>query len=56
MNATKRKPPLADTRADYEIAKQGGRFRRPRKGVSGVGTSADYHFKSEREWLYSIEF
>lgn len=54
MRAAK-KPPLTDIRADYEIAKR-GRFRRPRKGVSGVGTSADYHFRSESEWLYSIEY
>jgi len=53
---TPKAPPLHETRADYEIAKQGGRFRRPRKGVTGVGTSADYHFRSEREWLYSMEY
>ncbi len=56
MTRTKRQPLLSDTRSDYEIAKQGGRFRRPRKGVAGVGTTADYHFRSEREWLYSIEY
>lgn len=50
------KPILHDTRADYEIAKQGGRFRRPRKGVSGVGTSGDFHFRNETQWLYSIEY
>lgn len=54
--STKFKTPLSGTRADYEIAKQGGRFRRPRKGVSGVGTTGDYHFKSESEWLYGIEY
>lgn len=48
--------PLSGMRADYEIAKQGGRFRRPRKGVSGVGTSADYHFRNESEWAYAIEY
>jgi lambda family phage portal protein len=48
--------PLHDIRADYEIAKQGGRFRRPRTGVSGVGTTGDYHFRSESKWLYSIEY
>lgn len=52
----KDKTPLADIRQDYEIAKQGGRFRRPRKGVSGVGTSGDYHFRNESEWLYGIEY
>ena len=51
-----RQPPLSDVRADYEIAKQGGRFRRPRRGVSGVGTSADYHFRNESDHLYSIEY
>lgn len=49
-------PPLAGLRSDYEIAKQGGRFRRKRNGVSGVGTSGDYHFKNESSWLYSIEY
>lgn len=56
IQGTKDKSPLGGTRADYEIAKQGGRFRRPRKGVSGVGTSGDYHFKSDSEWLYGIEY
>ncbi len=50
------KLPLSDLKSDYEVAKQGGRFRRPRKGVNGVGTTGDFHFKSEREWLYSIEY
>jgi len=50
------KTPLSGLRQDYEISKSGGRFRRPRRGVSGVGTTGDYHFKSEREWLYGIEY
>jgi len=49
-------PPLSGVRADYELNKRGGRFRRPRKGVSGVGTTGDYHLKSEPEWLYGIEY
>jgi len=56
MIAGKDVSPLSKTRADYEIAKQGGRFRRPRKGVSGVGTTGDYHFKSDSEWMYGIEY
>lgn len=51
-----KKVPLHDIRSDYEIAKQNARFRRPRAGVSGVGTSADYHFRSESKWLYHIEY
>lgn len=48
--------PLQEIRSDYEIGKSNGRFRRPRKGVSGVGTNADYHFRSESEYLYHIEY
>lgn len=56
MIAVKDKSPLSSIRADYEIAKQGGRFRRPRAGVSGVGTSADAQFKNEPAWLYGMEY
>jgi lambda family phage portal protein len=56
MIATTAKTPLSGLRADYEIAKSNGRFRRPRKGVSGVGTTGDYHFRNEAEWLYAIEY
>lgn len=55
MKRTKAEP-LHDIRSDYEIAKQNGRFRRPRAGVSGVGTTADYHFRSEQKYLYHIEY
>lgn len=48
--------PLSGLRQDYEIANQGGRFRRPRKGVTGVGTTGDYHLNSETKWLYAIEY
>lgn len=53
---TSEKTPLSGLKADYEIAKQNGRFRRQRRGVSGVGTSGDYHFRNESDWLYSIEY
>ena len=49
-------PPLHDIKADYEISKRHGRFRRTRKGVAGVGTTGDFHFRNESEWLYSIEY
>lgn len=50
------KTPLSGVRSDYEISKQNGRFRRQRRGVSGVGTTGDYHFKSDSDWLYGIEY
>lgn len=53
---TAHKTPLSGLRQDYEIANQGGRFRRPRKGVTGVGTTGDYHLNSETKWLYAIEY
>jgi len=49
-------PPLHEARADYEIAKKSGRFRRNRRGVAGIGTSGDFHFRTEADWLYSIEY
>ena len=55
MKRTKAEP-LHDIRADYEIAKQNGRFRRPRAGVSGVGTTGDYHFRNESKYLYHMEY
>ncbi len=42
-------------RADYDIAKRNSRFRRKRTGVSTVGTSGDYHYRNESDFLYSIE-
>jgi len=56
MSRTQTPPILHGPRANYDIANQGGRFRRKRKGVAGVGTSGDYHFQNERDWLYSIEY
>lgn len=41
-------------RADYDISKS-TRFRRSRAGVSATGRSADYHFKSETQFLRAME-
>lgn len=48
-------PELPQPRADYDIATRGP-HRRPRRGVGGVGTSGDYHFRNESSWLYTIEY
>ncbi len=41
-------------RSDWQINQQ-SRFQRRRKGVSATGRSADWHFRSESQWLYGIE-
>jgi lambda family phage portal protein len=41
-------------RADYDVCKT-TRFRRSRAGVSGIGRSADYHFRSETQFLRAME-
>lgn len=59
MIATRRKSnslPLEGVRNDYDIAKRNSRFRRRRDGVSTVGTTGDYHYRSESDFLYTIEF
>jgi lambda family phage portal protein len=43
-----------ELRADYDVCKS-TRFRRTRAGVSGTGRSADYHFRSETQWLRAME-
>lgn len=45
---------FAELRADYDAAKQ-TRFRRSRSGVSGVGRSADYHYRTEADFLRMME-
>lgn len=47
--------PLEGLRADYDIAKRNSRFRRKRTGVSTVGTTGDYHYRNETDFLYAIE-
>jgi lambda family phage portal protein len=47
--------PLESIRTDYDIAKRHSRFRRQRDGVSTVATTGDYHYRSEADFLYSIE-
>ena len=41
-------------RADYNLAKS-SRFRRRRAGVSSTGTTSDWHFRSEADFLRMIE-
>ncbi|HUX02797.1 MAG TPA: phage portal protein [Phycisphaerae bacterium] len=40
-------------RQDYDAAKQ-TRWRRKRAGVGAVGTTGDYHYRSEADWLRMI--
>ena len=56
MSSATREPILSQPRADYEIAKRNGRFRRQRSGVGAVGRHGDFHFRNETGWLYSIEY
>lgn len=56
MQRTKGPLPLEGVRSDYEIAKRNSRFRRRRPGVGTVGTSADYHYSSEADFLYTMEY
>jgi len=41
-------------RADYSAAKS-SRFRRTRSGVSAMGSGADYHYRSESDYLRMME-
>ena len=41
-------------RADYNASKS-SRFRRTRSGVSAIGRSADYHYRSEADYLRMME-
>ena len=45
---------LTDARQDYRAAKT-SRFRSPLTGVDVMGSGADYHYRSEMEWLRMIE-
>jgi lambda family phage portal protein len=45
---------FATLRADYNMAKS-SRFRRRRTGVSGSGTTGDYHYRSESQYLTMME-
>lgn len=45
---------ISDIRADYNAAKT-SRFRRTRAGVSATGRSADYHYKSDADYLRMME-
>lgn len=42
-------------RADYDAAKQ-SRFRRVRIGVASNGSHADYHYRSEGDFLRALEY
>jgi len=42
-------------RSDYTAAKL-GRFRRRRTGISSMGSGADYHYRSEADFLRMLEY
>lgn len=46
--------PLESARSDYNAARE-SRYRRRRTGVSPKGSSADWHFRSEADWLRILE-
>lgn len=46
---------FAGLRADYSAAKS-SRFRRRRTGLSPVGSGADYHYRSEADYLRVMEY
>lgn len=48
--------PLDGLKADYDLARRNSRFRRKRRGVDVVGNGADYHYRSESDYLYAMEF
>lgn len=45
---------FADMQADYRAGKD-SRFVSRLTGVSGMGSGADYHYRSEQQWLHMIE-
>lgn len=45
---------FSDMRSDYAAARS-SRFRRRRTGVSSVGSGADYHYRSEGDYLRILE-
>jgi len=46
---------FADLRADYSAAKS-SRFRRRRSGLAPMGSGADYHYRSEADYLRIMEY
>jgi capsid protein len=58
VSSTLDKPNLAkaysELRSDFRASKQ-GRFTPRLKGVNPLGSGADYHYRSEREFLHLIE-
>lgn len=44
-----------DARCDYEAAKRTSRFQRRRRGIPTSGASADYHYRSEADFLWMQE-
>lgn len=43
-----------ELRADYNISRD-SRYRRRRSGVTSVGNTGDYHWRSESQWLKGVE-
>jgi lambda family phage portal protein len=46
---------LESARADFQAVKN-TRFQRRRKGLSSSGSGADYHYRTEADWLKLIEY
>lgn len=46
---------LLGMRADYSMAKRNTRFRRRRTGINPSGSSGDYHYRSEADYLWMLE-
>ena len=46
---------FVDVKADYEAAKRTSRFQRRRRGVPTMGAGADYHYRSDADYLWMQE-
>lgn len=46
--------PMDSARSDYNAARE-SRYRRRRTGVNPQGSGADYHYRSEADWLKILE-
>lgn len=46
--------PMDQARSDYNAARE-SRYRRRRTGINPQGSGADYHYKSESDWLKILE-
>lgn len=44
-----------EAKADYKAAKRSGRFQRRRRGIAPGGAGADWHYRSESDYLWMSE-